>query len=86
VASRPRNRLRCLVDPRVEPTNNRAERVLSPAVIARKVSHGSKTGRGAHTFTAFSSVVRTLAKNGIDSLVEGLYHLFRCPNVQALLH
>jgi hypothetical protein len=30
--------------------------------------------------------VRTLAKNGIDSLVDGLYHVFRCPNVQAVPH
>ena len=80
------NLLRFLADPRVEPTNNRAERALRPAVIARKVSHCSKTGKGAHAFTAFTSVVRTLAKNGIDSLVDGLYHVFRCPNVQAVPH
>jgi len=28
------------------------------------------------------SVLRTLAKNGAASLVEGLYHLFRSPNLQ----
>jgi transposase len=78
------NLLRCLADPRVEPTNNRAERALRPAVIARKVSHCSKTEGGAHAFAAFTSVVRTLAKNGIDFLVEGLYHLFCFPNVQAV--
>ncbi|MGI8551772.1 MAG: IS66 family transposase [Dehalococcoidia bacterium] len=32
---------------RVEPTNNRAERILRPAVIARKVSQCSKTDDGA---------------------------------------
>jgi transposase len=80
------NLLRFLADPRVEPTNTRAERARRPAVIARQVSHGSKTGTGAHAFTAFTSVVRTLAKNGIDSLVDGLYHVFRCPNVQAVPH
>jgi transposase len=77
------NVLRFLTDPRVEPTNNRAERALRPAVIARKVSHCSQNDAGAHAFAAFTSVVRTLAKQGIDSLVENLYHLFRGPDVQA---
>jgi transposase len=78
------NLLRFLADPRIEPTNNRAERALRPAVIARKVSQCSKNGGGAHAFAAFTSVVRTLAKNGIDSLVDGLYHLFRSSDVQAV--
>jgi transposase len=76
------NLLRFLDDPRIEPTNNRAERALRPAVIARKVSQCSKTDRGTHAFEAFTSVVRTLTKQGIDSLVEGLYHLFRAPSIQ----
>jgi transposase len=76
------NVLRFLVDPRIEPTNNRAGRALRPAVIARKVSHCSKNERGAHAFAAFTSVVRTLAKHSADVLVEGLYHLFRSSNVQ----
>jgi hypothetical protein len=86
--------LRFLADPRIEPTNNRAERALRPAVaeralrpavIVRKVSHGSKNSRGAHAFVAFTSVVWTRAQNGIESLVDGLYHLFRAPNVQTVL-
>lgn len=77
------NVLRFLTDPQVEPTNNRAERALRPAVIARKVSHCSQNGAGAHAFAAFTSVVRTLAKQGIESLVENLYQLFRGPDVQA---
>jgi transposase len=77
------NVLRFLVDPRIEPTNKRAERALRPAVISRKVSHCSKNSAGAHAFAAFTSVVRTLAKHGVESLVESLYQLFRCPPVQA---
>jgi transposase len=69
--------LRFLADPQVEPTNNRAERVLRPAVIARKVSQCSKNPAGAQAFAAFKSVVQTLAKQGAGSMVEGLYHLFR---------
>jgi transposase len=76
------NLLRFLANPRIEPTNNRAERALRPAVIARKVSHCSKNDRGAYTFAAFTSVVRTLAKHSADVLVEGLYQLFRTPSPQ----
>jgi transposase len=70
------NLLRFLDDPRLEPTNNRAERALRPAVIARKVSQCSKNARGAQAFAAFTSVVRTLAKTGAESIVEGLLHVF----------
>lgn len=70
------NLLRFLDDPRIEPTNNRAERALRPAVIARKVSQCSKNPRGAQAFAAFTSVVRTLARTGTDSIVEGLLHVF----------
>ena len=59
-------------------------RALRPAVIARNLSQCSKNGRGAHAFAAFSSVVRTLAKHGVASLVEGLCNLFRSPSVQGL--
>jgi hypothetical protein len=76
------NLLRLLEDPRIEPTNNRAERVLRPAVIARKVSQCSKNTPGAHAFEACKSVVQTLAKQGVDSLVEGLYRLFLAARTQ----
>jgi hypothetical protein len=57
-------------------------RALRPAVIARKVSHCSKKGAGAQAFAAFTSVVHTLAKQRVDSLVENLYRLFRGPDIQ----
>ena len=75
------NLLRFLEDPRIEPTNNRAERALRPAVIARKVSQCSKNDAGAHAFAAFTSVVRTLAKQGVASMVEGLYQIFRSAQI-----
>jgi hypothetical protein len=77
------NLLRFLEDPRIEPTNNRSERTLRPAVIARKVSQCSKNDAGAQAFAAFTSVVRTLAKQGVASMVEGLYQLFRSARVHA---
>ena len=71
------NLLRFLDDPSIEPTNNRAERALRPAVIARKVSHCSKNVGGADAFSAFTSVIRTLARDGGDhSLVNGLCCVF----------
>lgn len=54
--------LRFLQQEEVEPTNNRAERDLRPAVIARKVSHCSKNERGARAFEAFTSVLQTFRK------------------------
>jgi hypothetical protein len=71
------NLLRFLDDPSVEPTNNRAERALRPAVIARKVSHCSKNERGARVFEAFTSVIQTVKKRGSRSPVSGLGHIFR---------
>jgi transposase len=71
--------LRFLEQPEVEPTNNRVERALRPAVIARKVSQCSKNYRGAYAFSAFQSVIQTLAKGGAWSIIETLYTLFRSP-------
>ncbi len=78
------NLLRFLDDPSIEPTNNRAERALRPAVIARKVSQCSKNEMGAYTFSAFKSVVQTLAKRGIHSMVEGLNQVFRSGSIQGI--
>ncbi len=78
------NLLRFLDDARIEPTNNRAERALRGAVIARKVSHCSKNEDGADAFSAFTSVIRTLARNGGDQpLVDGLCGVFSGAPVHA---
>ena len=75
--------LRFLEQPEVEPTNNRVERVLRPAVIARKVSQCSKTWSGADAFVTFTSVIQTLLKKGPrPSVVEALVDLFRAPHSQ----
>jgi transposase len=59
----------------VEPTNNRGERDLRPAVIARKVSHCSKNERGARAFEAFISVLHTLRKLNRASAIPTLARL-----------
>jgi transposase len=59
----------------VEATNNRAERDLRPAVIARKVSHCSKNERGARAFEAFISVLHTFRKLNPASTIPTLARL-----------
>jgi transposase len=72
--------LRFLEQPEVEPTNNRVERMLRPAVIASKVSQCSKTWSGAHAFVTFTSVIQTILKKGSrPSVVEALVDLFCAP-------
>ena len=68
--------LRFLSAPFVEPTNNRAERMLRPAVIARKVSHCSKNQAGAEAFAAFTSLAQTALKNGHTSVSAAFRLLF----------
>jgi transposase len=71
------NLLRFLDQPEVaEPTNNRAERILRPGVIARKLSHCSKNPDGANAYAAFKTVIETARKRG-KALVTELLDVFR---------
>ncbi len=77
--------LNFLYHPEVEPTNNRAERALRPAVIARKVSHCSKNKRGAEAFAAFTSVARTAVKKGAVTVIDAFHRLItNCPDPPGL--
>jgi len=49
----------------VDATNNLAERQLRPAVIARKLSCGNKTDRGARTWEILTSLAVTAVQRGI---------------------
>lgn len=75
--------LRFLEQDGIEPTNNRAERDLRPAVIARKVSHCSKNTTGARVFEAFASVIQTLRKINPSGIVEALVKLINGPPATA---
>lgn len=68
-----------LTEDGVEPTNNRAERDLRPAVIARKVSHCSRNERGARAFEAFTSVLQTIRKTTPAGIVPALIKLMSPP-------
>ena len=70
----------------VEPTNNRAERILRLAVIARKVSHCSKTQEGADAFAAFASIAQTAIKNGETSVASAFCALFTAPHARPNEH
>jgi transposase len=76
------NLVRFLDDPTIEPYNYRAERGLRGPIIARKVSHCSKTWPGAESYAAFVSVIRTGIKQGASSMVDTLYDLFRSAKPQ----
>lgn len=51
-----------LKHPEVEATNNQAERQLRPAVIARKLSCGNRTDKGAQTWEVLASLAVTSAQ------------------------
>jgi hypothetical protein len=50
---------RFVLDPEVEPTNNRAERTLRPSVIYRKVSGGTRSSRGTKAYDTLFSIFYT---------------------------
>ena len=63
--------LTCLHDPHVEPTNNRAERSLRPAVIARKLSCGNRTILGKQTWEILQTLAFTCHQKA-ESLIDYL--------------
>jgi transposase len=58
--------LGCLHEPAAEPTNNRAERALRPAVVARKLSCGNKTERGKRCWEILASLAATAHQKSED--------------------
>ncbi len=53
--------------PGIEATNNRAERAIRPAVMARHLCGGSRTWNGARIQQNLTSVLRTCQQQGKDS-------------------
>jgi len=54
----------------VDATNNLAERQLRPAVIARKISCGNKTQKGALTWQILASIAATCAQRATSFIAE----------------
>jgi transposase len=69
--------------PDIEATNNRAERAIRPAVMARHLCGGSRTWNGAQTQQILTSVLRTALQQGRDSF-QLLVDLFRDPQSKVL--
>jgi hypothetical protein len=65
--------------PSAEPTNDRVEPTLRPAVIARKASQCSKNEAGAYAFFAFKSQFQAMAKWGAGVGSRSSVTLFRFP-------
>jgi hypothetical protein len=61
----------------VQSTNNLAERQLRPAVIARKLSCGNKTARGAHTWEILASLAASArqAQTSFAQLIQRVSRL-----------
>lgn len=74
--------LRFLEEPGVPPTNNLAERMLRPAVIARKVSHCSKNGAGATAYAVLKSIAVTCRLRA-QSFYETVVELLKSPRPPA---
>jgi len=55
-----------LDEPAADATNNLAERQLRPAVIARKLSCGNKTARGAYAWQTLASLAATCSQRASD--------------------
>lgn len=60
------NLLTFLYEEGIDATNNLAERQLRPLVLARKISAGNKTERGAKVTQVLTSVYATCKQQGID--------------------
>jgi hypothetical protein len=54
-------------DPALPPTNNDAERALRHAVIARRISFGTRTDEGSRFYAAALSVIDTCRKRGVET-------------------
>lgn len=55
-----------VADPLLPPTNNDAERALRHAVIARRISFGTRTAEGSRFYAAGLSIIETCRKRSAD--------------------
>ena len=54
--------------PKIDPTNNHAERALRPSVIFRKICFGNRSLNGAKTFSILTSMLHTALKQSIHPI------------------
>ncbi len=63
-----------VTDRKVPAENNRAERELRPTVIARKVSFGSQSTKGARTRSVLMTILHTAAKRLTEKPLHRWFH------------
>jgi len=63
-------------NPKIEPTNNLAERGLRHAVVMRKISGGSRSDKGAETTAKLLSVMQTI-KIQEGNIIENMINLLQ---------
>src|SRR3954451_24263523 len=61
-----------VTNPNLPVTNNEAERALRDAVIARRISHGTRTEAGSAAYAAPMSVLETCRRRGVDAFIPTL--------------
>jgi transposase len=61
-----------LTETGVEPDNNRAERAIRPAVVARKISGGSRSVKGAEAHAILMSIIQTCRQQGTNIMDFGM--------------
>lgn len=62
---------RFTTDPEIDPTNNISERELRHLVMIRRISHGSRSTRGANVTAQLTSIIQTLRLQKIN-VIQGL--------------
>ena len=81
-----------VADPNLPPTNNDAERALRHAVIARRISYGTRTDEGSRFYAAGLSVIDTCRRRGADpwtyacSLIAAARANLTLPLIPAMAH
>ena len=68
------NLFRFTTDPEIDPTNNISERELRHLVMIRRISHGSRSNRGATVTAQLTSIIQTL-KLRKQNIFQGLINL-----------
>jgi len=67
---------RFTTDPQIDPTNNISERELRHLVMIRRISHGSRSRRGATVTAQLTSIIQTLRLRK-QNVLEGLQNLLQ---------
>ena len=65
---------RFTTDPEIDPTNNISERELRHLIMIRRISHGSRSRRGANVTAQLTSIIQTLRFRK-ENVIQGLQNI-----------